>query len=195
MAVQSLRPLHSVLPVPTDPSRALPACAVQAGVLVHILDGNEDASSEEEGLPWRLCQHMECSRGNVDAWSASLISRTVRMPAATSSHSHGLSLPHSHSLVSQTVRVPAAPSSYSHGLTSQLPLPPLPHSQVPTLFTDSAGIAGFVLAPSVEIYCAFPSDVGTLGSAQVIGHEIGRPSFESIGLCSSAHLLFLALLR
>ena len=44
----------------------------EGGVLIHIEDGNEDTE-----LPWLLCEHERCTRGKSDAWSASLISRTV----------------------------------------------------------------------------------------------------------------------
>ncbi len=83
----------------------------EAGVLVHVQDGNEDPER-----PWLLCEHDMCSRGSVDAWSTSLISR-----------------------------------------------------RVPWLFTDVHG-GGFIVAPDATILCAFPSDVGTLGSAQRLGH-------------------------
>ena len=36
----------------------------------------------------------------------------------------------------------------------------------PKLFIQSSGITGFIVAPDLEIQCAFPSDVGTLGMAQ-----------------------------
>ena len=46
----------------------------------------------------------------------------------------------------------------------------------PKLF-EQRGITGFIVAPDVEILCAFPSDVGTLGMAQRRG----------IGGCAGLH--------
>jgi hypothetical protein len=81
----------------------------EAGVLVHVHDGNEDVAR-----PWLLCEtSLECSTGSVDAWSASVISR-----------------------------------------------------KVPWLYEETKNGGGFIIHPSVEILCAYPSDVGTLGSAQ-----------------------------
>ena len=81
----------------------------EAGVLVHVHDGNEDVAR-----PWLLCEtSLDCSPGSVDAWSASVISR-----------------------------------------------------KVPWLYEETKNGGGFIIHPSVEILCAYPSDVGTLGSAQ-----------------------------
>ena len=43
----------------------------EGGVLVHIFDDYED-----EQRPWTMC-HEVCRRGSVDAWSSSLVSRSV----------------------------------------------------------------------------------------------------------------------